>query len=187
MRICEIDLRSQKGFSLTELLVASVILSMVVIAAMNVYTNGQNAYNYLQGRVDNIQAARLGIDYLSRETRAALQINAATDNSLTFTGDYDGNGTSNNMAYTYNSSNKTLIRTLDGVTKVISNGVINTVSQPVFVYYDQDDIQITNPSNYIQARMIKIYLYVDANTNDKPSRAILLTTKIEFRNLHERR
>lgn len=186
-KFLKFNIGTEKGWSLTELMVTVTILGLTSTAAANVYINGQRSYIYLQGNTKNIQIARSGIDVLARQVRTTIQITSATSNSMSFEGDFDGDGDINVINFTLNTGTHTISRTIDGLTSQLSEGIINTTAQPMFIYYDQDDNQITEPSLYIQAKKLKITLYVDDNINEVPNRPIELSTNIQLRNLHERR
>lgn len=180
--------KSQSGWSVTELLVASTILVLMTAALSRVYINGQQAFMFLQNNMDNTQTARQTINLMSRDLRSTIEITAATDNSINYTGDYDGNGTNDNMAFTYTSGNRTLTRTLNSRTTTVSNGVVNAVGQPLFKYYNQDGDLIIDPSSYAEsATRVKINLLIDNESNEKPDKPVELFTGVQLRNLHERR
>jgi type II secretory pathway component PulJ len=179
-------LKSQKGWSAVELLVASAMTALLTISIGSIYVNGQKSFMFLQDNLDNLQSARQACNILAKEIRTTIKVTTATDNSYAFSGDFDGNGVTNTMSYTYNSGNHTLTRTLDSKTTTISSGIVNTTSQPVFNYYDQDDVIITNPLNYTSAKEVEITLYVDNNPDKSPSQPVKLNTSIQLRNLHER-
>lgn len=119
---------SQSGWSVTELLVASTLLILMTAALSRVYINAQQSFMFLQNNMDNTQTARQTINLMARDLRSTIDITAATNNSITYTGDFNGDTTSDNMAFTFTPNSKTLTRTVNGKTTTLSNGVVNTTS-----------------------------------------------------------
>lgn len=172
-----------KGLTLVELMVSTVLILIILVSLGTVFLNGQSSFNYLEGSANNIQEARIGQDQLSRDLRTATQISSASATSIEFTGDYDGNGTTETITYAQSGSN--LNRTIGtGSSKQMATGIVNAVSEPVFSYYDQDGVAVTDGT---LAKLIQIRLLVDKDTAKSPSRSIELISKVQLRNLHERR
>ena len=187
MRIFKLNIRSQKGFSLAELMVAVSVAGLTTVSVANVYVNGQRSYIYLQGNSKNMQIARSNIDVLSKEIRTTIDIESAYDDSLSVSADFDGDGNTETINYYYDSAYGYIARSTGGATKNLGEGIINSAEQPVFQYYDQDGNLITDQGQYNQAKMMKINLYVDNDPNSVPNRPINVSTNIQLRNLHERR
>ena len=175
--------KGNKGLALSELMVATALLSMVVVGVGNVYSNSQQSYYYLEGSSKNIQEARMTADQLTKDLRTTIQISSASGASVTVSGDYDGNGVADTITYT-KTTGGILNRTIGSLTTEIASGIVNSDSQPIFKYYEQDGVAVTDGT---QAKLIEIDLRIDKDTQRSPSRSTQLITKIQLRNLHERR
>lgn len=94
---------NERGFTLTELLVACAVVGILMAGIFSLQQQGQTAYLWGAGRVEVQQNARVAVDLLTRELRSALSItaigancnNATGASSITFN---DAGGTS--VAYT---------------------------------------------------------------------------------------
>ena len=178
--------RDMKGLTLVELMVAVAILSLVSIAVSSLYLNSQKSYYYLQGSAQNMQEARYAIDVLSRDLRTAVSISVAGEDNVTFVGDYDGNGTTETISYSRSGVN--ISRTIGAqAAKTIASGIVNSVSlnsEQIFKYYNQSG-SIT--ADLAQVKLIEVEVMIDKDTGSVPSRSTQVTSRIQLRNLHERR
>ncbi len=180
-------IKNKKGLALSELMVATAVLSVLVVSIGNVYGNGQQSYFYIEGSVANMQEARHAVEQVSRDLRTTIQITSATGEQFAFDGDYNGDGTIESISYAKVSKSGggfTLNRTIGTSTKVVGDGLVNSASEPVFTYYDQEGNVITNGAD---AKLVEVDLKIDMEANKSPNRSTTVTTKIQLRNLHERR
>lgn len=113
---------AQSGFSLAELMVATLLLSFVMLGVTTVFVSNQRAYERGQTQVETHQNARVGLEMLSRELRMAgfdpqdqialqaapVVFQVATATTLTFLGDVSGDDTLDQV--TYRRQGNTLIR-----------------------------------------------------------------------------
>ncbi len=176
-------IKNNKGFSLVELTVASAIMLAITVSIGNVFTNGQQSYFYLEGSARNLQEARLASDQASRDIRTTTAISTAGNNSFVFSGDFDGNGTTESI--TYAKSGVNFNRTIGTVTRTIATGLVNNETfEPVFRYFDQDGAVTTITAS---VRLVEIDFRIDNDPTRSPSRSTRITTRIQLRNLHERR
>ena len=107
----------QRGFTLTELLVVTAVLGLIMAGVMAIQQQGQQAYVMGSNRVETQQNARVALDEITRELRSAASVNtlgSATD--ITFT---DQNG----VQVRYNVAGAILNRTAGGTTTPIIGGV----------------------------------------------------------------
>jgi prepilin-type N-terminal cleavage/methylation domain-containing protein len=178
--------KNSKGLTLVELMVAISIFSLISVAITNVYLNSQNSYYYLEGSSQNTQEARFTVEQVSRDIRSTVEITSNTSsasNILEVKGDYDGSGSTETIRYYKEGTN--LKRTINGTgVKTIAEGLTNNSSEFVFKYFDQDG---NSTSVISQIKLIELDIRIDKNTGKGPSRSTALTTRIQLRNLHERR
>ena len=107
---------NQRGFTLTELLVAMAILGMVLAG---VYTlQQQGLYSYLMGsaKVEAQQNARIAMDLMIRELRSATSVTAIAGSDVSFV---DQNG----ATIRYNLNGASLQRTVNAIVDVLIGGV----------------------------------------------------------------
>jgi prepilin-type N-terminal cleavage/methylation domain-containing protein len=110
-------LRDQRGFTLTELLVVTAVLAVVLGAVILIQQKGQEAYIMGSNRVETQQNARVALDLMTRELRSATAVTAIpSGTSMTFT---DQNGVS--VQYQVTSGN--LTRTAGGISTTLIGGV----------------------------------------------------------------
>lgn len=96
--------------SLPEFLVASGISAIVVTVVVTLIVYSARSFAAMANYASLDRASRNALDTMSKEIRQTKELTSSTANSLTFL-DYD-NGT---LAYTYDSSARTLTRSKDGV------------------------------------------------------------------------
>jgi Tfp pilus assembly protein PilV len=104
---------NQSGFSISELMVAVLVLSFVMLGVTTIYLSNQRAFERGQAQVETHQNARVGLEMLARELRMAgydpqdeisLQatpsvFQVATTNTLTFLADVNGDDTLDRITY----------------------------------------------------------------------------------------
>ena len=73
-------MNNERGFTLTELLVACAIIGMVMAGIFTLQQQGQSAYLWGSARVEVQQNARLALDLMTRELRSATSITAVGGN-----------------------------------------------------------------------------------------------------------
>lgn len=118
-------LRNQRGFTLTEMLVVTAVLGLVLAAVFLIQQNGQQAYVWGSNRVETQQNARVALDLMLRELRSATAVTTLGGSSdITFT---DQTATQ----VRYQLSGMTLNRTAGGTT----TGIIGGVQGLTMTYY----------------------------------------------------
>jgi prepilin-type N-terminal cleavage/methylation domain-containing protein len=78
-------MRSQRGFSLPELLVVTTVLGMVLAGITGLLIQGQAAYMQGSNRVEAQQNARLAVTLMSRELREACAVTSFSSTAIQFT------------------------------------------------------------------------------------------------------
>ena len=117
-------MNSERGFSLTELLIVIAILGFMMAGLFTLQRQGQLAYMVGAARVEVQQNGRIAIESMMTEIRSALAINAFPANCNTANG-----GTTitfnaqNGVATTYSLAGANLNRTVGGVATTVIGGV----------------------------------------------------------------
>src|SRR5215203_4405921 len=75
-------LKEEKGFSLPEMLVTIVIMMVVFFALYSVFDMSVRIFSYGSNKVEAVESARLGLERMEREIRAAYPV--GTDGHLFF-------------------------------------------------------------------------------------------------------
>jgi len=100
---------SERGLSLIELLVTTLLLAMVVGAFLPLLTSGQQGYDYGRKRQAMSQTGRVALDKLIREMRAAESFRTLASGQIVFTLDWgDGTGAQPTVQYSLNGATHNL-------------------------------------------------------------------------------
>ena len=107
-------LRRSGGFTLVEFMVASAIglIALTALAAFASYT--ARSFAAISNYVDLDRSSRNALDYMTKDIRQTLRLNAFSSNRLDFI-DQDG-GT---LSYIYDPVGRTLSRSKGGTNKVL--------------------------------------------------------------------
>ncbi len=107
----------QRGFTLTELLMVTTVLAVILGGIVLVQQQGQQAYLFGSHRVEVQQNGRAALELMSRELRSAKSVTAvAGTTDLTF---LDSGG----ATVRYRLTGGTLNRTIGGATSPLVGGV----------------------------------------------------------------
>ncbi len=119
---------SQRGFSLTELLVVCAVLGLLMAGLLVIQSGGISAYVIGSSRVAAQQNGRVALEMMVRELRSAQSVSAVTSaTDITFV---DENG----VTIRYRASSGTLDRIVAGTSTPLIGGVssINFTCYSVF-------------------------------------------------------
>jgi hypothetical protein len=75
-------LREEKGFTLSEMLVTIMIMMVVFFALYSIFDTSVRLFSFGSNKVDAVESARLGLERMEREVRAAYPV--GTDGHLFF-------------------------------------------------------------------------------------------------------
>ena len=148
-------LRSQDGFSLTELLVAMIIGMFTLLAAFALIDTTTTRSMQVTGRTDASQRGRLALDQITRALRSQVCVDGAVPvvsgdgNTITFTADLSANGSSDRRTITFDPATRRITQTVvQGVgsepnrvftgaskTTVLLADVAAEPAKPVFTYW----------------------------------------------------
>ena len=164
-RRAPIDLRSEEGFTLPELLVGIIIGMIVVIASLNVLDSTVSLGTKVSKRVDATQRGRTGLDRVTRDLQSMVCVPgdpaqdaliAGSDNSIDVYADL-GDGSASRppqrRTITYDPTQRKITErvytptgsaglyvfpTAPTATTTLLNDVIQDGSTPIFTYYPID-------------------------------------------------
>jgi Tfp pilus assembly protein PilW len=174
---------NEKGFTVVELLIAAALTSLLMVAVLTIFQQGQMAYLFGAGRAEVQQTARGTLDQLVRELRTGRGVSAATVTSITFQF-VDDTGTTVTVQYSLNGTNlqrNQTVPVLASQPEVVMGGV-NALA---FTYYDANNVVTTNAANVRSVNIklttrpqdISIAAYSPANQN------AILEDRVRLRNL----
>ena len=142
-------LRDARGFSLTELVVATAVLGVIMSAVLFVQMRGQESYAFGSNRVETQQNARVALDLMMRELRSAQSLttfSGATD--VTFVNQ-------NGVTVRYALTSGTLNRTIAGTTTALIGGV-QALQLTYYKVYDVYNGTYTGTTNAAEAKQVKV-------------------------------
>ncbi len=124
--------KSKRGFTFTEMLIATGLFGITSAALCAVYLFGMRSYAALENYAQFDQISRLVMDTMTKEIRQAKQVINFSTNSFTF---INGDGLS--ITYNFNADGQELIRTAsDGSVQVL----LNNCSLIAFGAYQRNNI-----------------------------------------------
>lgn len=95
-------IHEQAGFTLVEMMVTMMVMIVVLFALYNIFDSSVRVFSFGNNKVEAVENARLGLEKMEREVRAAYPVNKAggdpqvlsswTAKRVTFGNDLDGNG-----------------------------------------------------------------------------------------------
>src|SRR5215203_1226195 len=78
-------LGDERGFTLTEVLVTTIIMMFVLLALAGLFDTGLKVFSFGNNKVEAVESARIGLQKMEREIRQAYKVNsAASQNQLFF-------------------------------------------------------------------------------------------------------
>ena len=192
-----------KGFTLLEILISMAILTGVVFAISSFGLDAFDFGIFLGENLTAQQEIQLTLKSMTSEVRAMTQsvsgsypIESASQNSITFYSDIDGNCLSEKIRYylqgntfykgTIEASGNPLIYDIanEKVSEMIHN--IYAPAGNIFSYYDGDysgtEPELPFPVNIPEIRLVEISITVDSNPVNPTSR-INFSTSVNMRNL----
>lgn len=139
-------LRNEKGFTLTELLVVTAVLGMILAGVVVIQQQGQQAYLFGAHRVEVQQNNRAALELMVRELRSAKSVTAIPSaTNLTFVDE-------NDSTIQYQLSGTTLNRTVAGTT----TGLIGGVETLAMAYYSDWPKGSATPTTATTAATVKL-------------------------------
>lgn len=195
--------KTQKGFTLVEIIITVAITGLVVAAIgsfqANIFSYSRNFSSSLSAADD----ARRVLRPFSNEVRSAAPstlgaypIEEATSTSFIFFTDTDNDGVEERIRYfleenafkkgtivpsgnpyVYDEDDESIVAMVNDVTS-------STVFSYFDTYYDGTTEALVEPISVLQIRLIKISLTIDKDPNEVPP-PFTVTTQVSFRNLKD--
>lgn len=187
-------LREESGFTLPEMLVTIVLMITVLFALYNIFDMGIRVFSFGNDKVEAVENARLGLEKMERELRAAYPYDklngnnallaARTSNSVTFGNDLNGNRKidpdTEQITYSLSGgSPATLQRNDQPVVEFVSD-VDGDGSALTFEYMNANGTTATNEADTSVVR-IKLEVAVDRGIHEEPVTQVL-ETDVALRN-----
>jgi hypothetical protein len=188
----DIGSHGDEGFTLTELLVASILGFVMLVAIYLVLETGISNYERLEAQARASRAAGRASEVVARYFREAASLNHAGDDSVIMRGDFDDDGLSEYVTFTYDDATGDLhVGRYDDAGDVpneslLAEGVVND-AEPVFEYYRFDEYGALVPcgsdpvGDRLSADLVVLRFEVDADENDELDPHVA-TTQVLLRN-----
>ena len=162
-----------KGMTLIELVISSMLMIFVLIAAYNLSTLVNKSYSSTKERSDTVYNSSTAFWIIDKYLSQNISIETFQSYNLTILTDTNSDSFAERIYFTYNSTKKTLnyqiynTNNLRQNTNIVHTGVLaeniynSSYGKPIFKYYDANGVQITDVSK-IQSdtRKIEITLLI---------------------------
>ena len=173
------NIKSQKGFSLIEMMVVVVILGLIVLGLVTFFTGGAKSWVAGQSQLEAQRNARQAIDRMVREIRHGEEVKSGSNVSVKvaipeFKTD---TGTIPSYEVTYNLSDTTIMR---GTTPLIDNVLIS--GEDIFEYYDSSGIKYDPPDSTTLTKVSKIHINLKVDVDKDGNSDVTLNTDVKLRN-----
>jgi type II secretory pathway component PulJ len=190
-------LREESGFTLSEMLVTMMVMILVLFALYSIFDMGLRVFSFGNDKVEAVENARLGLEKMEREIRAAHPYNKTaatpdqhlfdtwTSTAITFGNDFDGNrkieclnaGECEKITYQLNASTLQRINSSGGAPQPVVEFVSDIDGDGkalTFEYLDRNGNTATDEADIHRVR-IKLEVAVDRGIQDKPVTQTLKT------------
>ena len=198
-------LHDEEGFSLTEMMITTVIMMIVLFALYSIFDMGVNVFSSGKNKVEAVENARVALDKMEREIRQAYPYNRNaspsdthlfdiwTSTQIRFGNDLDGtgiiaclnpSGQCEKIGYQLDGTTLGRDNTSTGATNTVANlqPVAEHVQSLAFTYYDRNG-NIVNPGGTeanIDRVLIGLVISVKPGTPNEGRQE--LTTVVDLRN-----
>jgi prepilin-type N-terminal cleavage/methylation domain-containing protein len=138
--------KSQRGFTLAELVVAVAMVAFVMAGTFVALEQGQNAYEFAAGRIEVQQSARVGVDRMIRDLRTGSAVIAAIPASILFRY-IDEGGATVTVQYSLNGTNLERNQTSPVPATPQPETILGNVVSMALTYYDKNNVTTAMPAN----------------------------------------
>lgn len=201
----------KKGFTLVETIVAIALFTVGTQATVLLFAKimRSKAYSMEMGKASFVVSRSISdlTQYIRKARQSdsgAYPIVTADDNDLVIYSDYDKDGSTERLHIYFNDVTDTLYMGVrnpsgtfpityasgDGETITLAEHIVNTTSDPVFLYYnknypgDTEHNPVDTSADVSEIRLVKIFLKINIDPNNAPDN-IQQETFVEMRNLSE--
>ena len=165
-------INTQKGMTLIELMVTTVILSIIILALVVFFSGGVRSWIAGQYQLEAQRNARQAMESMVREIRHGKNIGAGSEED-TIIVSIPALGSESAYDVTFNLVDTTIKRG--------ENPLISNVQSLILEYYESDGTQIASPVPVVnEVSKIHIELQVDVDKDNNPD--ISLNSDIDLRN-----
>jgi prepilin-type N-terminal cleavage/methylation domain-containing protein len=201
-------LKSNKGFSLIEVIIVIALASAIFFVVASLRGNVSNLENLISQKLQSRQDVDQTFQILVTEIRSAgpsslgaYPIVSAGTSTFVFYSDYDQDGIFERLRYTLGTStvergiveptgNPLVYSTSsEVVTTAIENVIVAaTTSLDLFHFYDSNytgsEAPMTSPISVADVRVVKIIVYADIAPGEAP-KPVFFTNTVTIRNLRD--
>jgi prepilin-type N-terminal cleavage/methylation domain-containing protein len=168
--------KSQSGFTLIELMVVLVILSLIILGLVTFFTGGARSWVAGQSQLTAQRNARQAMDRMVREIREGKEIKNGSIND-TIIVSIPALGSEDAYDVTYSLFNSTIKR---GTISLIDNVLIS--GEDIFEYYDSSGINYDPPDSTTLPIISKVHINLKIDVDDDGNPDITLNTDVNLRN-----
>lgn len=199
-------IKSERGFTVVELLVGIGILGMVLVLVSTFQKDVFSLNSSLQGNLNAQLDARHIVKVMVAELRktspselGAYPIAIASSTAVTFYSDVDSDGLKDKVRYFVSgdelrrgvvppTGNPIVYLDANEKFSTVVSGFVASTTLPLFQYfpssYDGTTAPLVSPININSVRLIKITVIIDKNPGQSP-RQIIVTSQVSLRNLKD--
>ncbi|MDO8536124.1 MAG: prepilin-type N-terminal cleavage/methylation domain-containing protein [Candidatus Omnitrophota bacterium] len=118
-------IKNRSGLTLIELLIAMLLFSAIIGAAILMLSTGLKIWNSNNNRTNIRQNGSLAMETITRYLEQANNITAASASSITFSADVNNDGTDDIITIAFAAANKRINITIAGATSILAPDVQN--------------------------------------------------------------
>lgn len=194
MSVMKKFVRDEAGFTLSEALVAMVLMVTVMFALYSIFDMSIRVFSFGNDKIEAVENARVGMEKMKREIRAAYPYNkltgtdetlfpnftSSTSNQITFGNDLDGDRTidaATNEQITYKVSGTTLQRNNTQAVEFVED-VDGDGSALTFEFLKQDgsgNLVAASTEDEVDVVRMKLEVAVDRGLQEEPVTETLQT------------
>jgi len=189
-----------KAFTLIETITTIVVFSIAILAISAFILHFYRTSSYDLNQTYALNSARKGMETIIKEIRemtysdtGAYPIEEAENQSLSFYSDIDRDSNIEKVRYFLegNVLKKGVIKSTgfppqylseNEKISVLSPYVRNGESESIFIYYDENNNELSDLQRYTEIKMIKIILIINVQPN-RPPNEFTIQSNITLRNL----
>ena len=193
--------KDERGFSLSEMMVTTMIMIVVLLALFGLFDMSLKVFSYGNNKVEAVESARVGMEKMEREIRQAYAPSADaqmfdwwTSAEIRFGNDLDGNGViacpnstgrCEKIGYRLNGTTLGRDNTSTGATNTVANlqPVAEHVQSLTFTYYDRNgNVVVPGVGNEVAIDRVLVTMQVSVNEGVGHSGTQTLTSVVDLRN-----